>query len=280
MGREESISYEFPKHPWEWEYIGRRAIGRFITELELIDEAGRRILWNARRHRKGLGALTDEKRADTDASARSLNRAIACLFIVGSALFLWASISSLLDLSLPFTQDLFFFIGSLFFTLAAYLQYLQSINNGEQVAGGSEKLSRRWFAWQPHRMDFWVTTTQLVGTLCFNFNTFDSFISHTMEENLLAVWLPDILGSILFLISGFSGVVEFNHRIIFWPGRSLQSSLTVIGLWGCLLFMGSAILALMAILLPTSESIRFSLLLTGAGGLAFLSSSLLMLFER
>jgi hypothetical protein len=209
-----------------------------------------------------------------------LNRPIATRFIIGAGLFFLASLLSLLNIGSAFTQNLIYFIGSAFFTLAAYLQYLQSINNSEDIHLRDSSTPWRWWAWLPQRIDFWVVFTQLIGTIFFNFNTFDGFVSHTTEESLVGIWMPDTLGSILFLISGALGVIEFNHHLVFWPRRSLQSSITIINFWGCVLFMGSAIVALVVFLSPSAWSAQASLAMTAAGALAFLSSSCLMLFEK
>ena len=79
MGNEKWPSYSFPDHPEAWERKGIRSLGRFITELELIDETGQHIRWNARRHRKGLGPLTDETAAEIESLTQHLNRPLRCL---------------------------------------------------------------------------------------------------------------------------------------------------------------------------------------------------------
>ncbi len=280
MRTEQFASYDFPDHPDSWERKGIRALGRFITELELIDEAGRHILWNARRHRKGLGPLTNATRTEVESLTRHLNRPIAIRFIIGASLFFIAALLSLLNLGSVFTQSLTYFIGSIFFTLAAYLQYVQSINNSDDIHLQWVSRPWRWWAWQPDRMDFWVVFSQFVGTIFFNFNTFDAFLSQTLGAELIGIGMPDLAGSILFLISGTFGVVEFNHHIIFWPRRSLQSSITIVNFWGCILFMGSAILTLVVFLSPSEWSALTSVGMTAAGALAFFTSSMLMLFEK
>ena len=274
------MARRFPDHPRHWQHVARREFGRFITEIELIDGAGRHILWNARRHRKGLGPFSDRKRARTRTFTQHLNRPIALLFIVGASLFFAGSLMSLLGADSAFREDGVFFVGSIFFTAAAYVQYLQSINNSEDVHLANADGRWRPWAWQPDRIDFWVTATQFLGALFFNFNTYDSFASHTKAEELLSVWIPDIIGSILFMISGSLSVVEFNTRPIFWPRSSLQSAITVVNFWGCVFFMGSALLALGAILVPGGISGNLSLALTAAGAAAFFASSTLMLFEK
>ena len=280
MGNEKWPSYSFPDHPEAWERKGIRSLGRFITELELIDETGQHIRWNARRHRKGLGPLTDETAAEIESLTQHLNRPIALRFILGASLFFIAAALGLLDLGSAFLQNTIYFIGSIFFTLAGYLQYVQSINNSEDIHLRSELRRWRWLAWQPGRVDFWVVFSQLLGTLAFNFNTFDAFLSHTPTGELLGVGIPDMFGSILFMISGTLGVIEFNHRLILWPSRSLQSWITLINFWGCVLFMGSAVITPVTFLDPSVWSDLSSVGLTAAGALAFLTSSVMMLYEK
>lgn len=280
MSNENWPSYSFPDHPETWERKGIRSLGRFITELELIDETGQHIRWNARRHRKGLGPLTDETAAEIESLTQHLNRPIALRFILGASLFFIAAVLGLLDVGSAFLQNTIYFIGSIFFTLAGYLQYVQSINNSEDIHLRSELRRWRWLAWQPGRVDFWVVFSQLLGTLAFNFNTFDAFLSHTPTGELLGVGIPDMFGSILFMISGTLGVIEFNHRLILWPSRSLQSWITLINFWGCVLFMVSAVITPITFVDPSVWSDLSSVGTTAAGALAFLTSSVMMLYEK
>lgn len=280
MSNENWPSYSFPDHPETWERKGIRSLGRFITELELIDETGQHIRWNARRHRKGLGPLTNETAAEIESLTQHLNRPIALRFILGASLFFIAAVLGLLDVGSAFLQNTIYFIGSIFFTLAGYLQYVQSINNSEDIHLRSELRRWRWLAWQPGRVDFWVVFSQLLGTLAFNFNTFDAFLSHTPTGELLGIGIPDMFGSILFMISGTLGVVEFNHRLILWPSRSLQSWITLINFWGCALFMVSAVITPITFVDPSVWSDLSSVGTTAAGALAFLTSSVMMLYEK
>lgn len=55
-----------------------------------------------------------------------------------------------------------FFIGSLFFTVAGFLTYREAIDAAAWPAGGPR---RRFFVFQPLRIDWWATAVQLAGTL-------------------------------------------------------------------------------------------------------------------
>ena len=90
---------------------------------------------------------------------------IAVLFAAGSACFLIAPIPGFLQLVGPVADGVVFFVGSLLFTSAAAVQWLQTIN-----ADGGRRL--RVVTFEPHRLDWWSAGVQLLGTLFFNATTF------------------------------------------------------------------------------------------------------------
>ena len=57
------------------------------------------------------------------------------------------------------------------------------------------------------------------------------------------VWVPDYVGSILFLVSGFAGVWEICHRFWCGPGKGLTWWIVMINFVGCVAFMVSAFAA-------------------------------------
>ena len=67
-----------------------------------------------------------------------------------------------------------FFVGSIFFTSAAALQYLEAVNTRPGMA--PERTGTRYVSWEPHRIDWLATSIQLVGTVFFNISTFRAMI--------------------------------------------------------------------------------------------------------
>ena len=65
-----------------------------------------------------------------------------------------------------------FFVGSIFFTTAALLQYLQTRQRAARASVAripSERL--RFWTWEPGRIDWTASAVQLVGTVFFNVTT-------------------------------------------------------------------------------------------------------------
>ena len=145
--------------------------------------------------------------------SRYSDRRIAWLFIGGSSCFALGSAPFYAYLVAPSVVGVTFFIGSLVFTGAALLQFLQAIAEGRGE--------------QPDHAELLVTVVQLAGTLFFNITTFagmnDALSTH--QENI-RVWAPDAFGSICFLIASglaFHGVCGtwFCRR---WHNRLWQIS--------------------------------------------------------
>lgn len=223
----------------------------FITRRH-YERADRTIEWLARQHRKGLNlwarALDDIPQPFWRSAG--YNWGIGATFAVGAFLFMLGSVMSLVPAS-PWQPSVFwtnivFFAGSIPFTLAAYMQHFQAANaTAFEGAAGGEVSTRVFFiGWHP-RSPGWISTfTQLIGTVAFNFNTFDSIKAPAgwlMED--LAVWTPDMLGSILFLVSGYLAFIECGHRYWSWHPKDLSWQIVFVNLAGCIAFMTAAILA-------------------------------------
>ena len=218
----------------------RHTVGIFITRVVEHLPDGRQRVSHSRSHRKGLppveigldglgvrAALVANPWLHLWAPGR-LAWWIAVLFIIGSSCFALGSFASNWPQYLPpvFKDssiiNTVFFVGSLFFTSAAWLQLLESIN-GDVADIGTPGRSWRWFAWKPHNAGYSASLIQLVGTVLFNFNTADAMIAGLdwVGEDLL-IWTPDVIGSVCFLIASYLALIEVSHR--FWSVQPQQVS--------------------------------------------------------
>ena len=101
--------------------------------------------------------------------------------------------------------------------------------------------ARRTVLWQPHRIDWWATIVQLVGTLYFNVSTGFAFFAalDTAQSNRL-IWRPDALGSICFLVASGLAWAEVAHGL-FRRARGLSGWIAFLNLMGSVAFGVSAV---------------------------------------
>ena len=170
---------------------------------------------------------------------------IAVLFAAGSACFLVAPFPGFLQLVGPVADGVVFFVGSLLFTSAAAVQWLQTIN-----ADGGRRL--RVVTFEPHRLDWWSAGVQLLGTLFFNATTFRALQTGLDSPSYdQVVWRPDALGSVCFLVSGYLAYVEVTGSLLGHPRRTMESAIASVNLLGCVAF---GISAVAAYVVPTTGS--------------------------
>ncbi|AKB31100.1 hypothetical protein MSSIH_0410 [Methanosarcina siciliae HI350] len=244
-----SIKRGYIYFPDTWEHIESQYVGPFATRIVHRRPDGTVDIRTSRRHRKRFGPEPEPEAAEKKRPKyllwrpRSLNWWIAVLFMIGASNFALGSVLFLAGFKRNIILTLIFFIGSIFFTSAGYSQYHQSINAETTVGGDVQNTKRKWLAWQPVRIDFWVTFSQFLGTIMFNFNTFDAFLNLGWIGQDLLIWVPDMVGSIFFQISGTLAVFEICHRWWCWRSRNIDWWITIINFVGCVAFLISAFLA-------------------------------------
>ena len=265
----------------------------FITRRVYRDADRAERVWSSRHHRKGL--VVEEARAAARIAAlgrwlwmpQKLNWWIGNVFAVGSVLFalgsvliLWPALARtwLLDT----TQiNAIFFAGTIPFTIAAYLQLYQAANVGEFAPGSRDAPTHRSvLGWRPHDAGWLSCALQLVGTVLFNLNTIDAMIpSLSWFEEDLVIWVPNIVGSILFLASGYLAFIETCHAHWAWKPSEISWWVVFANLLGCIGFMISAAFAIVLPGGPNVEAATISVGFTLLGAIGFLAGSLLLLPE-
>jgi hypothetical protein len=193
--------------------------------------------------------------------------------------FLVAPFPGFLQLVGAATDGTVFFVGSLLFTLAAALQWLETINASRgpaQTAGRRLKV----VTFEPQRIDWWSSGIQLLGTLFFNATTFRA-LSTALDSPSYdrLVWRPDALGSACFLISGYLAYVEVAGSFLGRPRRTLESAIVTVNLLGCLAFGVSAIASYVVPSTGSTIDLAAVNASTSFGALCFLIGALLMLRE-
>src|SRR5690242_13655169 len=235
------------------------------------------VRWESRHHRKHLRAAAAG--GSTWWAPRARGWWIAVLFAVGSVLFAVGSVPGYVSAVGARWDSVTYFIGSLFFTSAAFLTYREAVDAapGAQDDPGH----RRFFVYQPRRIDWWATAVQLAGTLYFNVST-----GVAMGANLSAqtahqhVWRPDAVGSVCFLVASALAWYEVCHGWAAWRPRSLAWWITGVNLAGSVAFGFSAVASY--VIPGTTEllSVPVTNLGTFVGAVCFLAGAVLLLFER
>lgn len=264
----------------EFEVKRELGAGPFVTFRHLV-LFEREVLWLARNHRRGLGPNL----APRAAWQRPLfNIAMGVGYAVGSVLFALGAMLSLFPqlLHLPilpkYTAQIFF-IGSIFFTCAAYLQLFQSANAGTKPVSTSAPRFVSFLGWNPKDIGWLASSTQFLGTLFFNASTYYAIQGGSWMRQDTMIWGPDILGSTLFLLSGYLAVVETCHKWWSWKERTLAWWIVMVNFAGCVAFMTSAVLAFVPASGMIDAMVRLSNFLTLVGAIAFFSGAVLAMYE-
>jgi len=268
-----------------WPFITRRV-------FRASDQSKR--TWSSRHHRKGLLPSATREAEEVAVWLSSnlwkpdrLNWWIGVVFAIGALHFASASVLSLWpNLAAAWSIDsaeinATFFAGSIPFTIAAYLQLFQAANVEEFLSGEATSTRRpKLLGWRPHDVGWLSSALQFLGTILFNVNTFDAMIPGLdwLQQDL-EIWGPDIVGSMLFLASGYLAFIETCHAHWAWQPEDLSWRVVFINLLGCLAFMISAVFAFVPPGTPNVEAVTVSVAFTLLGAVGFFAGALLMLPE-
>ena len=299
-----SATHESLETPNRLGEVSRHGPGPFTTKIVYLLPDGRHSVTTSRRHRKGLAPLVlpeaeIHQHHVTAASAwlhfwapGRLSWWIALSFMIGSAHFAFGGYLATYPHALspqlhnPVFINIVFFVGSIFFTAAAYLQLLEAINadfNEDSKKRGTYGVPMRkwhWHGWQPRNLGFLASLVQLVGTILFNFNTADAMISglNWVGEDIL-IWTPNMLGCICFLIASYFALMEVCHKHLSFAPSDISWWIAMINLAGSIAFQVSALYSFVT---PTGEgdtALWLASLFTLVGALCFFVGSYLMIPE-
>jgi hypothetical protein len=181
------------------------------------------------------------------------------LFAVGSTFFALATAPGFAAAAGESTANVLCFVGSWFFTSAAWVQLVRSGPEGS-------------LQWQS-------AATQFVGTVLFNVSTGASVWAHRVIAERGLVWAPDATGSVAFLVSGILGVAALNAGVGAWRPRSPDWQSTWINMVGCVAFGLSALGAFVRASGVTADE-ALANAGTFVGALCFLAAALLPLGGR
>jgi hypothetical protein len=266
--------------PEGWARVETGGPRPFVTRARFRRPDGSVVGWESRLERK-QHSLLDTGRGSTWWAPGAIGWWIGMLFAIGSVCFALGAAPGYVEAIGDAADAVTFFAGSLFFTSAGLLQYLEVANAPRRPPGAPRTERRRLLTWEPHRIEWWAVLVQLVGTLFFNASTF-----HAMEQSLSAaqvnqlVWRPDALGSICFLVASGLAWFEAGHAWWSWSPENLSWRITALNLLGSIAFGLSAVASKVV---PSSDQVRSVALMnlgTFVGAICFLIGAVLLLPER
>jgi hypothetical protein len=208
-----------------------------------------------------------------------LNFALAWLFMLGASCFALGAIPAYVHAVGAAADAITFFVGSIFFTSASYLQLVQAQSPGMSDVDEQRQHTRvravPW-AWRPGDKSWLAAATQFPGTLFFNISTFaETAHNLTAVQADRHVWRPDIFGSILFLVASAYAISALG--VGFRPLRFLPWYIAWINMLGSIAFMASA---LASFVLPKTDAmidIPLANAATFLGAVCFLVAAALLL---
>ncbi|MFD4690149.1 hypothetical protein [Streptomyces sp. NPDC058463] len=266
--------------------------GPFTTRLTWSLSDGGTAVWESRQARK-RGLLTvraaDEskpraRRADSGSVARlgRLNAIAAGAFTVGGCLFASGAAVGQFGTS-GLTGAWIYFAGGLFFNTGGYVSLLQAINAPRQDGGTGTLAARRWRWWsyEPGRIDWLSTFLLFAGTLVFGINLLSSLLHGLSAQQLnRLVWAPDMVGCILFLLSGHLALVEVCHGRPRIRAHDLGWWIVAVNQLGSALFLVAALADFTRPATGSVVNLDITNWGTLTGALCFVVGGVLQFFER
>ena len=257
------------------DHDGRQlSVGVPATFVDQMRQDGTVVRLGSRRHRKHQKPAA----GSTWWAPRARGWWIAVLFAVGSLLFALGAVPGYASAVGARWDTVTFFAGSLFFTAASFLSYREAVDASPH---GLNPAHRRFFIYQPGRIDWWATAVQFVGTLYFSVSC-----GVAMAANLSAttahqhVWRPDAIGSVCFLVSSVLSWYEACHGWAAWRPTSWSWWITLVNLLGSIAFGISAVAGYINPVTGQVHNAGRANTQTLIGAICFLIGAVLLLPER
>ncbi len=250
-------------------------VGPFLTFVGHVRADGVVVHCDSRRHRKHL--RRDSMAGSTWWAPAARGWWIAVLFAAGSLLFALGAVPGYASVAGGRGDAATYFAGSLFFTAAGFLTYREAVDAGPRASAAR----RRFFVWQPRRIDWWATAVQLAGTVYFNVSTGNALrVDLTAQAAQQHVWRPDAIGSVCFLVASALAWFEVCHGWASWHPRSWSWWITLLNLAGSVAFGISAVAGYINPATGQLRNAERSNLGTLIGAVCFLAGAVLLMPER
>jgi len=208
---------------------------------------------------------------------RGLNWTVAVAFFLGGSLFAIGAWIAQVGSGEAVTSASIYLAGGIFFSTGGYGSVLQAVNEPAGAAG-----RWRWWSYQPMDLVWLAAFVLFSGTLAFGVSLVFSFMEglSVRGENRL-IWAPDMIGCILFLVSGRLGMVALHTAASSWvQARNLAWWIAVVNQLGSILFFIAGLAAFTRPAIGSVVNVDVANWGTFGGALCFALGGVLQAFEQ
>ena len=264
--------------PENWARVATRHVGPFVTGGTFRQPDGSLFHWSSRAYRK---AGRGPRQGSMLWAPHALAWWIAILFMIGSACFAIGPFPGYLEWVGSTGDAVTYFVGSIFFTSAAFLQLVEVGVAPRSLTKHKDHRARLLIALEARRIDWWACAVQFAGTLFFNETTFNAIHPPSgLAAGKDAIWTPDWRGSICFMVASWLAYAEVGHRWFSWFPKSRSWKIAALNMLGSIAFLVSAVASYV---LPTTGepwSLFWTNFGTFVGAICFFTGAALLLPER
>lgn len=213
---------------------------------------------------------------------RRINRVSASAFVLGGSLFALGAALAQGDVGGPRLSAAVYLVGGVFFTTGAYAGLLLVANAPDDDPDGILRTPPwRWWSLEPGRLDWSSAVTLFVGTLFFGVSLLDALIGDlTIAQQHRLVWSPEVVGCVLFLVSGALALKGIDRDRRRGQRRDLGWWVVVVNQLGSVLFMVAAIAAFVRPATGDALAVGIANWGTLTGALCFAIAGMVQEFEH
>lgn len=281
------------REPPDWTLKTERGGGQFTSRVTWLLPDGGSATWASRAARKrgrievrardGALRVAALVHPATATRLRRLNWVTAIAFTVGGLLFALGALVAEVGSGDALSAASIYLLGGVFFSTGGYASLLGAINGPRVLERDGTLRSEgwRWWSYEPMRIEWLATFVLFAGTLAFGVSLVDSFLEglSTQQTNRL-IWSPEMIGCVMFLISGHLSMVEVcDGRPRLLP-RQLDWWIVAVNQLGSLLFFISALAGFTSPETGGVINVDVANWGTFGGALCFAIGGILQAFER
>jgi hypothetical protein len=226
-----------------------------------------------------------EATADEETRRRltRINAVAATAFVIGGSLFSLGALLAQAHVGGPRLAAAVFMVGGVFFTTGGYASVLQ-VANAPRGAGADGVVRApvwRWWSTEPGRLDWASAVALFVGTLYFGASLAVALLGDlTTAQIHRLVWTPELVGCVLFLVSGHLALTEMHRDRPRGRRADLGWWIVVVNQVGSALFMVAGIAAFLRPATGDELAVGIANWATFSGAACFAAAGAMQEFER